>query len=46
MKHAVRIAILLFGLVSLYVSAVPQVAALDGGPISTCPGQRCGLPPA
>lgn len=38
MKRAVRISILMFGLVGTYVAAaVPQVPALDGGPILTCP---------
>jgi hypothetical protein len=55
MKHAVRISVLLFGLVGTYVAAaVPQVPAPDGGPIFTCPPQqqlqaKCsqgtGLPP-
>ena len=55
MKQAVRISVLMFGLVGTYVAAaVPQVAARDGGPILTCPPQqqlenRCsgggGLPP-
>lgn len=36
MKHAIRIAILMFGLVGTYVlAAVPQVPAPDGGPICT-----------
>lgn len=38
MKHAVRISILMFGIVGTYlVAAVPQVPALDGGPIITHP---------
>ncbi len=52
MKQAIRISILMFGLVGTYVvAAVPQVPAPDGGPILTCPPQqlesRCssGLPP-
>jgi hypothetical protein len=51
MKHAVRVTILLFGLVGTYVAtAAPQVPAPDGGPILTCPpGAKCpkgtGLPP-
>jgi len=55
MKHAVRISILMFGLVGTYVAAaVPQVPAPDGGPILTCPpkaqlegkcSQGNGLPP-
>jgi hypothetical protein len=54
MKQAVRISILMCGLVGTYVAAaVPQVPAPDGGPILTCPSQlqlqdRCagggGLP--
>jgi hypothetical protein len=40
MKHAVRISILMFGLVgTLVTAAVPQVSAPDGGPIITCPTQ-------
>ena len=54
MNYAVRISILMLGLVGTYVAAaVPQVPAPDGGPIITCPQQqqlqnRCsgsGLPP-
>jgi hypothetical protein len=56
MKHAVRISVLMFGLVGTYVAAaVPQVPAPDGGPIMLCPPQqqlgvgKCtngtGLPP-
>jgi hypothetical protein len=45
MKRAIRITILMFGLVGTYVSAsAPQVPAPDGGPIITC-HSRCGLPP-
>jgi hypothetical protein len=41
MKHAVRMSILMLGLVGTYVAAaVPQVPALDGGPILTCPPQQ------
>ena len=41
MKHAVRISILMFGLVGTYVAAaVPQVPAPDGGPILMCPPQQ------
>jgi hypothetical protein len=41
MKHAVRISILMFGLVGTYVAAaVPQVPTPDGGPILTCPSQQ------
>ena len=56
MKQALRISILMFGIVGTYISAaVPQVPAPDGGPIITCPAQqqlqnKCnnsgGLPPA
>jgi hypothetical protein len=52
MKQAVRISILMLGLVGTYVAAaVPQVPAPDGGPIILCPppGTQCkngsGLPP-
>jgi hypothetical protein len=52
MKQAIRISILMFGLVGTYVAAaVPQVPAPDGGPILLCPPQlqlqgRCvPLPP-
>jgi hypothetical protein len=56
MKYAVRISILMLGLVGTYVAAaVPQVPAPDGGPILLCPPQqqlsaaKCsqgtGLPP-
>jgi hypothetical protein len=49
MKHSVRIAVLMFGLVGTFISvAVPQVPAPDGGPIITCPQgtTKCtGLPP-
>ena len=41
MKHAIRISVLMFGLVGTYVAAaVPQVPAPDGGPILTCPPQQ------
>lgn len=41
MKHAVRISILMLGLVGTYVAAaVPQVPAPDGGPILVCPPQQ------
>jgi hypothetical protein len=37
MKRTIRISVLMFGLVGTYVAAaVPQVPALDGGPILTC----------
>jgi len=51
MKQAVRISILILGLVGTYVAAaVPQVPAPDGGPILTCPSgtktcQGGSLPP-
>ena len=38
MKHAIRISILMFGLVGTFVAAsVQQVPALDGGPIHSVP---------
>jgi hypothetical protein len=38
MKRAIRISILMLGLVGTYLAAaVPQVPALDGGPIIMCP---------
>ncbi len=41
MKQTVRISILICGLVGTYlVAAVPQVPALDGGPIITHPVNR------
>jgi len=41
MKQAIRISILMLGLVGTYVAAaVPQVPAPDGGPILTCPPQQ------
>ena len=55
MKQAVRVMILMFGLLGTYVAAaVPQVPTPDGGPILLCPPQqqqeqakKCesGLPP-
>lgn len=55
MKQAIRISVLMFGLVGTYVAAaVPQVPTPDGGPILLCPPQqqqlqgKCsenGLPP-
>jgi hypothetical protein len=46
MKHVIRIAVLMLGLVGTYVAAaVPQVPTPDGGPILTCQHSRCGLPP-
>jgi hypothetical protein len=43
MKRAIRIAILVVGLVGTYIAAaVPPVPAADGGPILTCgPGGNC-----
>jgi hypothetical protein len=43
MKLAIRICILMLGLVGTYmVAAVPQVPTPDGGPILTCPpGHVC-----
>jgi hypothetical protein len=53
MKQAIRISVLMFGLVGTYVAAaVPQVPTPDGGPILLCPPQQqlqgncqTGLPP-
>jgi len=49
MKRAIRIAILIVGLVGTFiVAAVPTVPAADGGPIFLCPpGHHCqaNLPP-
>jgi hypothetical protein len=50
MKRAIRISILVLGLVGTYVAAaVPQGPTPDGGPILTCPTtvkcQGGGLPP-
>ena len=52
MKRTLRISILMLGLVGTYVAAaVPQVPALDGGPIPLCPPKlqqtlqnRCSQP--
>jgi hypothetical protein len=44
MKPAIRIAILVVGLVGTFlVATVPQVPAADGGPILVCPpgDKRC-----
>ncbi|MGD0569909.1 MAG: hypothetical protein ABSA78_16030 [Candidatus Sulfotelmatobacter sp.] len=44
MNRAIRIVILMLGLLGTFVAAtVPQVAAEDGGPIFTCPSCK---PPA
>ncbi len=41
MKQALRISVLVFGLVGTYVvAAVPQVPTPDGGPIFLCPPQQ------
>jgi hypothetical protein len=41
MKQAVRISILMFGLMGTYVAAaVPQAPTPDGGPILLCPPQQ------
>ncbi len=41
MKDAIRISVLMLGLVGTYMAAaVPQVPAPDGGPIITCPPQQ------
>jgi hypothetical protein len=41
MKRAVRIAILIVGLVGTFmVAAVPQVPAADGGPLILCPPKQ------
>lgn len=50
MKRAIRIAILMTGLVGTFVAAaVQQVPAADGGPILLCPPKtptcQTGLPP-
>jgi hypothetical protein len=44
MKHVVRVVVLMLALASLYVTAVPQVAAVDGGPLCGDPACK-GLPP-
>ena len=51
MKRTLRITILMFALVGTFIAAaVPQVPALDGGPIPLCPPQqqhqqKCGIYP-
>ncbi len=49
MKQALRISILMFGLLGTFLSvATPQVPTPDGGPIILCPEAKCqsgGLPP-
>jgi hypothetical protein len=41
MKQAIRISVLMFGLVGTYMAAaVPQVPTPDGGPILLCPPQQ------
>jgi hypothetical protein len=43
MKQAIRISVLMLGLVGTYVAAaVPQVPTPDGGPIFLCPPQQVG----
>jgi len=47
-KRAIRIAILIAGLVGTFIAAnVQTVPVADGGPIITCGqgGAKCGLPP-
>jgi hypothetical protein len=49
MKRTLRISVLMIGLVGTFVAAaVPQVPALDGGPIPLCPPQsqqgKCSQP--
>ena len=50
MKRAIRISVLILGLVGTYVAAaVQQVPAADGGPILVCPPRQTNcqinLPP-
>ena len=51
MKRTLRISLLMFGLVGTFLAAaVPQVPALDGGPLPLCPPQQqlqahCTMPP-
>ena len=41
MKRAIRITVLIVGVVGTYLAAaVPQVPALDGGPIILCPPRQ------
>ncbi len=45
MKLAVRITVLILGLMGTYVAAaVQQVAAPDGGPILVCPPRQPNCP--
>lgn len=45
MKRAIRISILMLGLVGTYVAAsVQQVPAFDGGPIMVCPPNQRNCP--
>jgi hypothetical protein len=45
MKRAVRISVLMLGLVGTYVAAaVQQVPAADGGPILVCPPKTPNCP--
>ncbi len=48
MKRAIRISILMLGLVGTFIAAaVQQVPAQDGGPLILCPQRQCqpALPP-
>ncbi len=43
MKRAIRIAILIVGLVGTFLTAtVPLVPAADGGPLILCPPKQAG----
>ena len=47
-KHAIRIAILVVGLVGTFVAAsIPPIPVADGGPIWMCPPgtPHCQVPP-
>lgn len=51
MKRAIRLAVLMFGIVGTYAAtAVPQVPAPDGNPLCVpdrpCPYNKGNLPPA
>jgi hypothetical protein len=46
MKRAIRISILMVGLVGTFIAAsVQQVPALDGGPLPLCPPKQSGCIP-
>jgi hypothetical protein len=46
MKRAIRISLLMVGLVGTFIAAtVQQVPALDGGPIPLCPPKSTGCTP-